>query len=162
MGKHRLSLWLELAAWWAVLMVVYLASLTTAKTAEYVAAALAGFVSAVLAVAARRAARAAWRVPRRIGRMALLLPVAAACDAVRTLGLLTRPGALRHMTGSLTELVLPVESPRAADGRRAIGSVLISATPASLVIDEDPGEGRLTVHRLVQSSPDPAEEVVKA
>jgi multisubunit Na+/H+ antiporter MnhE subunit len=161
MSKLRGSFWIELVAWWAALVVVYLASLTTAATAEYVAAVLSGLVAALLAVAARRAARAAWRLPGRLGRMLLAFPMALVSDAARVLALLFRPRTLARTAGSLSELMLPVEPRRTSDGRRALGSVVISATPASLVVDDDPGNGRLTVHRLVRSSPDLAEEVVK-
>jgi multisubunit Na+/H+ antiporter MnhE subunit len=161
MRKLRWSFWIELVAWWAALIVVYLASLTTAATAEYVAAVLAGLVSALLAVAGRRASRAAWKAPKRLGRMLLVFPLALASDAARTLALLLRPRTLLRTTGSLTELILPVESRRTAAGRQAMGSVVVSATPASLVIDDDPDRGRLTVHRIVRSALDLAEEVVK-
>jgi multisubunit Na+/H+ antiporter MnhE subunit len=161
-AKHasRLRVALEVLGWWAALVVVYLASLTTASVPEYVAAVSAGLVSAVLAVAARRVAAAHWGFPGRVLRMGAALPIALLADSVRVFGLVARPRALRSTTGRVSELMLPKEPAPTRAGRLAAGGWLIAATPGTLVIDDDPDEPSLTVHRLVDGEPDLAQEVL--
>jgi multisubunit Na+/H+ antiporter MnhE subunit len=162
-AKHarRLRVAVELVAWWAILVVIYLASLTTASAPEYVAAVSSGLVSAVLAVAARRVAAARWGFPGRVLRMGAAMPIALLADWLRVFALLAHPRTLRHASGRLTEVMLPKEPAPTREGRLSAGSWMISATPGTLVIDDEPDEPALTIHRLVDGDPDLAQEVMR-
>lgn len=149
----------EAVAWWVALVTVYLASLTTVTVPEVVAAGVTGLICAVLAVAARRAMGCSWRLPNRLLRVAVLVPLAIVADTVRLLAMLARPRKLRRATGRFSELQLPRERVALSAGRQAAGGLLVCAAPSSVLVDIDSGGSRLVIHRLLDGRPDVVEQV---
>jgi hypothetical protein len=149
----------EAATWWVVLVVIYLATLTTVTLPEVVAALSVGFVCAIVAVAARWAMGASWRPPKRLIQVALLVPVAVVNDSVRVLALLARPRILRRTVGGLNRIRLPQERAALSAGRQALGGLLVSTAPSSVLVDDDPRAPNLVVHRLLDGRPDLAGRV---
>lgn len=143
---------LELALWWAAGTVFWLATASTVTASESLVAAAVSLVGAFLARLGRRAIPFAAR-PRRVWALwAALVPVAAAADMARLVRWLAgpQPDELREgaVPGSST-----AADPVAAAGWRAAGIAALSATPGAVVIDEDPDEGTVLAHTLVQGWP---------
>lgn len=137
---------LEVAIWWAVLILAYAATLPVATGPELVGAVVAAGVCAVLAVAARRAAGSVWRPTATILRRSVLLPVAIAADTVRLLG--------RGGHGSVrTVEQAGGEPPPRASWRRSWGTLVLSASPGSVVLDWPDDGSPVVLHELGSGRP---------
>jgi len=141
-----------------LLLALYLGSLSTVDLAEVLVAAAVAAGCAVLAVAARRSSSAAWRPPAEVTRSLVVVPAAVVADAARLLAALVRPLRLRHSPGEVEHRALSLEPEAVAAGRVAVGGTLLSATPGSYVIDEDPGR-QLVTHVQVDGPPHLADRI---
>lgn len=141
---------LELALWWAVCVGIWLASLSAYSSQELVVACGSALPCAAVAVAARRAVQGAWRPPADVARALLLLPAFVVADSARVVLATWRRGRRRSEFRTVRFRV-DRGAARAA-GRRAVSPVLLSATPATYVVDVDPRSGEALVHAVGRAS----------
>ncbi|HEX4226765.1 MAG TPA: hypothetical protein VHZ97_30660 [Pseudonocardiaceae bacterium] len=120
----------EVTVWWAVLLLVWLASLNAFSYAELGTAAGLALPCALAARAARIAAGGRWRIR---ARWLLLVPSAILHDMVSLLRL-----GSSERDDSFDEIDI--------HGYQAMATIVVSATPGSVVVDAD--DDRLLVHRL--------------
>lgn len=120
----------EGAVWWAVLVGVWVLTLTSVTLAEVVVAGVAGVPCAVAATAARAAHGAVWRPGAALVRSLPLVPVEVVRDLVRG----PSDGTVR---------TVPVAEP-------GVATVLLSLSPGTVVLDDD-GQA-LTVHATDEES----------
>jgi hypothetical protein len=137
----------EVAAWWAVLTGAYAVTLSVATVPELVVGAGVAVGCAALAVAARRAAHARWSPRLSWVSWLLPLPGAIAADSLRLFGRLLRgrPG------GGVVRLIAAEtigEPPDRAAFRRAYRTVVLSASPGSVVLDWPADGSPLVLHEL--------------
>jgi multisubunit Na+/H+ antiporter MnhE subunit len=118
--------WLpEVGLWWLALVAVWVLTLSAPSAGELVVAALVAVPCAVAARAARRTYRRAWPARRGWLRWAIHLPGAVLRDSARL---------LRGVPdGALRRVPLADDSP----STRAAATVLVSASPGTLVLDDD-------------------------
>jgi multisubunit Na+/H+ antiporter MnhE subunit len=132
----------EIAVWWAVLLLVWLATLNAFSFEELSLAAGLAVPSAFAARAARIAAGGHWRVDPRWIRW---LPVTAWTilhDTVSVLRLAAGPD--RPEDDSID--TIPLDDDRDDRGHEALATLVLSTSPGSVVVDAD--RDRLLVHRL--------------
>jgi multisubunit Na+/H+ antiporter MnhE subunit len=125
----------EIAAWWAVLLLVWLASLNAFSYTELGTAAGLAIPCAFAARGARIAASGRWRVRARWARWLLFAPSAILHDTAAVL----RLAAKRDRPEDDSFDHIPAED-------EALSTAVISSAPGSVVVDAD--DDRLTVHRL--------------
>lgn len=129
----------ETAAWWPVLVLVWLATLNSFSAEELVASVVLGLPCAVAARAARRAAGVHWTFRPGWARWLPALPAAIAHDTVGVLLLaVRRPG-----DDSFRDVAMPAHPD---GGQEAAATVALSATPGSVVVDAD--DNHLLVHSV--------------
>lgn len=160
----------EIVAWWALCFLVWMATLSAFDNQDLIAAGVAGLPCAVGAVAARRASGTAWRPRLRWLRWLVALPAAVVADSVRLVpfaartlvhhGGLRTQAPFRHLRLDLSAGASPDASSRGDAGQRhreaahrALAMLVLSATPGTLVIDEDRRRGVLTVHAATDGRP---------
>jgi multisubunit Na+/H+ antiporter MnhE subunit len=139
----------------AVLFAMWVATLAVPTTAEVVTGLGASIVCAVLAVAARRLLGQSWRPAARWTVWILPLLVAVPADTARLL-LRTIPHLIRDRSGGgRIERVRPPahDEPSRAGFRRAWGTLLLSATPGTIVLDWPPDGAEVVVHELGSGTP---------
>jgi multisubunit Na+/H+ antiporter MnhE subunit len=135
----------EIACWWAVLVVVWLATLNALSVEEVVTAAILALPCAWAARAARRAAGEHWRPPAGALRWLLALPWAVLHDAVAALLLAVRG----RPEGEFVELSLGDDgSDRRRAAREALATATLSATAGSVVVEATDRHDALLVHTL--------------
>jgi hypothetical protein len=148
------------AVWWAVLTAAYTATLSVATGPELVGAAACAAVCALLAVAARRAARARWRPDRRWAGWLAPLAVSIAGDTARLFTrVLPRLLAGRPSGGKARTMAEPGDVRARAAARRAFGTLVLSASPGSVVLDW-PADGSAIVLHELGSGPPALDEAV--
>jgi multisubunit Na+/H+ antiporter MnhE subunit len=130
----------EIAVWWAVLLLVWLASLNAFSFAELGTAAGLALPCAFAARAGRVAAGMRWRVNARWARWLLSMPWAILHDTVSVLLLAARPDRPDE------DSIDAVEFADRGAGHDALATMALSTSPGSVVVDAD--EGRLLVHRV--------------
>jgi multisubunit Na+/H+ antiporter MnhE subunit len=135
----------EVLVWWVVLVLVWLASLTSTSVPELVAAAVCAVPCALAARWARLSAGNAWRPRVRWLAWLRAVPVSVVSDTARVFGVVLRRLRGERVTGDFR--TLPVCSDD--EGTRAVATVLVSATPGTVVVDAPPGENVLVAHTLV-------------
>jgi multisubunit Na+/H+ antiporter MnhE subunit len=149
----------EFAAWWAVGVGIWLASLSAWSSAELLTAAVASAAAAAVAVAARQVLGGRWRPPAALLTVALRLPPVVVADTVRVLALAFRR---RHpVTGTFRVVQLRAFGRRDADGGSgtgaegewAVATLVASATPGTYILDVDPRTGRAVIHAVLPMSP---------
>ncbi len=146
---------LAFAVAWAIALALFeLASLTSVSMPEVVLAAALGICGAVLAVLARRQMASRRRLPHAWPTWLAALPAAVVADTARLTVLGAHPVRLRGTPGILRRLAVtdPVEEVEA--GRAGAGGLILSASPGSYVVDHDLDRRLLTIHVLVEGSPD--------
>jgi multisubunit Na+/H+ antiporter MnhE subunit len=134
--------WREVAVWWAILVVVWLGTVSVVTAQEWLAAAVLAVPCAVAARHGRRAAGAHWAPGAGWTRWLLALPQAVLHDTAAMLVLAVRGD--RTSEDGFAELPLPDDD--AGAGREALATVVLSATPGSVVVDAH--DQRLTVHTV--------------
>ncbi|MEU2610590.1 hypothetical protein ABZ570_03230 [Micromonospora sp. NPDC007271] len=145
-----MSLLPELAVWWIALTAGWIATVSTPSPAELLVGAACGLASAVVASTSRRALGQCWRPDARWLAWLGQLPAAVLVDTVRLLTRVTpRLLAGKEAGGRLVRLAPPSdEPPDRASFRRAWGTFVLSATPASVVVDWPPDGSPVVVHLL--------------
>lgn len=155
MSAVVILLWLLEALWWAGAgLGIWLLTLSAVTPGDLILATPSAIVCGVLAVAARRALRAQWRYPARAGAWALRLPLIIVTDTVRVLALpWLRLLGRRADEGKFVRVAVAPGADLRANTRRAAAIVLVSATPGSFVVHDDPDTGELVVHGLLDGGP---------
>ncbi len=139
----------------AALFVIWVATLAVPTRSEVVTGLVVSVVCAVIAVAARRLLGQLWRPAARWTVWIFPLLVAVPADTARLL-LSTLPGLIRDRTaGGRVERVRPPahEEPSRAGFRRAWGTILLSATPGTIVLDWPPEGADVVIHELGSGAP---------
>lgn len=152
----------EVAFWWAAGVGVWLLTLSSVSLPEALIATGCALPCAVLAVVARRAVDGSWPVRPGWARWLLPLPAAVVADAVRVLGLATLVLVGRRVpAGDEHTVALHRDRPvRRWRARQALATVLVTATPGTVVLDVDEESAELRVHGLGSGRPS-MEEVVR-
>jgi multisubunit Na+/H+ antiporter MnhE subunit len=147
-GRFGYCTSVEIAMWWAFLVLVWIATLNTFSLQELLVAAVLAVPCAVAARAGRVAAGVRWRIPSATRRWLLALPAAIAHDAVAVLSLGVRWRTREH-DDSFTVVKLPLEDDDARRaGREAMTTAILSATPGSVVVDANGEHDELLVHTM--------------
>lgn len=152
----------EVAVWWAALFGVWLLTLSSVTLSEAAVAAASALVCAGLATLARSATGQRWRPVAEWVRWLPALPLAVVSDTVAVFAAAIRSAVTRTPAGrGLREVEFGGgrgDAPAAAT-RRAAATLAVSATPSSVVVDDDPDRGVLVVHQLA-AGPVSMEKVV--
>jgi multisubunit Na+/H+ antiporter MnhE subunit len=146
----------EAAVWSALLLGVWIVTLSSVSTPELAVAAACAVLAAIAAVGARIASGASWSPSPRWITWLVTLPVAIVADAGRIFGMALAQLARgrRRQPGDIRDVAIGDrgESPRAA-ARRALATLLVASTPSSVVVDARPDDPNLVVHQLVDGKP---------
>lgn len=127
----------------------YTVTLSVATGPELLGAVVCGGLCAMPAVTARRALGVAWRPDPRWGSWIRPLAAAVAGDTIRLFGRVL-PGLVARRPGGaqIRELRPPADRGAArAAARRAVGTLALSASPGSVVLDW-PDDGPVVLHTL--------------
>lgn len=145
----------EAAVWWAVLIGIWMITVSPPDWPDVWVATGAALLCTILTVAARHALEDRWRPGRETLLWPLLIPVAAVADTFRVLTLPLRATRIAPHRRDLVTVRLPRggPEPRAAM-RRAEGTLVVSATPATMVVDCSPEDDTLLVHQIASGPPD--------
>jgi multisubunit Na+/H+ antiporter MnhE subunit len=133
---------LEIAGWWAVLVLVWLATLNAYSVEELSVAGVLAVPCAIVARTARRAGAGHWTVRAGWVRWLWWLPWSVVRDTVAVLALATRPDGDDFRTVALAGATTTAE----LDSHEALATAVLSASPGSVVVDAD--EDHLLVHAL--------------
>ncbi|HET6873811.1 MAG TPA: hypothetical protein VFH70_03485 [Acidimicrobiales bacterium] len=136
----------EVLVWAAVTFSVWMISLSAAPLQEYLLAAGCSVLAAITACWARRALDVSWTLTP--GWLAPLwkVPLVAVTDLAQVVVAALRPG----QAGGRFETVHTTatgDAP-ASRSRRALAAWFMSVSPGSYLLDANPGDGELIVHRL--------------
>ncbi|HEY4459530.1 MAG TPA: Na+/H+ antiporter subunit E [Pseudonocardiaceae bacterium] len=132
----------EFTVWWAVLLLVWLATLNAFSFEELGLAAGLALPGAFAACAARIATGGRWRVDPRWIRWLLVTPWAILHDTVSVLRLAAGPD--RPEDDSIEAITL--DNSEDDGGHEALATLVLSTSPGSVVVDAE--QDRLLVHRL--------------
>jgi len=148
----RLAKWvLELLVWTLLTWGIWLLTLTALDKEDLFVGGLSAIGCGAAATAARRIYAGSWEPHHSSLGPALLLPVAIVTDA---LSVLAAPWCLSR-DAEVVEIGIGAAGTTArAKARRAIATLVVTATPGSVVLDVAPDDGRLVVHRLHTRGPD--------
>lgn len=146
---------LEVASWWAACIGLWLLTLSSISLSEVVVAAAAGLPCAIVAVAARRAVDGSWPPHAGWTRWLVVLPVAVVADTARVLGIAAGVLVGRRILGGdvREEPLLRDRTAALRPTREAAATLLVTATPGTLVLDADAEHGRMVVHSLGAGRP---------
>ena len=152
----------EVVFWWAAGVGVWLLTLSSVSLPEALIATGCALPCAVLAVVARRAVGGSWPVRPGWARWLLPLPAAVVADAGRVLGLATLVLAGRRVpAGDERTVTLHPDRPVWRwQARQAVATVLVTATPGTVVLDVDEDSGEMRLHALGSGRPS-MEQVVR-
>ncbi|MEV4238411.1 MULTISPECIES: Na+/H+ antiporter subunit E [unclassified Nocardia] len=130
----RIAAAAEVLGWWAVLVLLWLATLTTFSLQELLAAVVLALPAAWAGRLGRIAVQGNWRPPDKIPQLLAALPSAIVRDSWAALSI----AAHGRPVGRFEENELDAEADaRRRAGRAALITGVLSATPGSLVIDAD-------------------------
>lgn len=144
---------IEGLVWWGLMVGVWDITLSGTTLPDISAACAAGLVSAVLAVAARRAVGLRL-VPR--ARWVRWLPMFAASlvsDTAAVFGLAVRHLRHRRIAGELKTVSLDRTDPARDETQRALATLTVSGTPGTFVLDTHPEAHELVVHAITDVPP---------
>ncbi len=141
----------EGCVWALVCALVWLATASSVTGQEVLLAALAGVVGGVAAVAGRVFARNRWALRAAWFRRAVRLPAAVVLATATVLAATLRRRPRRGQLATVRPRL--EESPEVADSHFALSSIAFAAAPTGYVVDADPDEGEVTVHRLADRVP---------
>lgn len=141
----------EVLIWTLLTWGIWLLSLSAIGDPDLLVGGLSSLLCGLAAAGVRRRLGFAWHPSAGAFAPALLLPVSIVVDAGAVLIAAWRPGSRRARTVEV-DIDARGNEPRAA-ARRAIVTTIVSATPASVVLDADPVTGRLTVHSMGSPGP---------
>jgi hypothetical protein len=148
-------LWLVEALWWAGCgLGIWLLTLSAVTPPDLIVATPSAVVCGMIAVVARRAYRAHWRYPSRAAVWAAHLPVVIVTDTARVLALpWLRLLGRRSDEGKFVRVAVAPGADRRSVTRRAAAIVLVSMTPGSYAVHDDPDTGELVVHGVLDGGP---------
>lgn len=140
--------WWEIIGWWAVLVLTWLATLNTFSIQELICATVLGLPCAVAARLGRRASAGHWKPRGDWAHWLLSLPYTVVRDTVKALALAVpaqQPDqdAFEELTFGKKE----TENPRRC-AREALATIVLSATPGSVIVDGNAKHDRLLVHSV--------------
>lgn len=138
--------WAETVAWWAVLVLVWLATLTSFSFAELAVAAVLAVPCAWVARRARLASGIRWSLRARWARWLPHVPWALVHDTVRMLILAAR----RDDSDDDRFTTVALDEPGSADRRagwEAAATTVLAATPGSVVVDAGEEHDHLMIHQ---------------
>ena len=149
--RHAVAWGAEIAAWAVLLWGAWLLSLSAVGMPDLVVGGACALLCGVCAAAARRAIRQRWRPTWRDVAPAAWLPVAVLADTAAVLTSPLRPGARQ---GELLTVHVGAagHGPRQT-ARRALVAMIVSATPATVVLDADDTKGTVVVHAMRSPGP---------
>jgi multisubunit Na+/H+ antiporter MnhE subunit len=140
----------EIGCWSAVCLGVWVLTLSSVPTPELIIGVPAAIACGAAAVGARSLVGGRWAVRPRWGIWLLQLVVSAPVETGQIL-----VAAARRTPGRTVAVELPRnESKVVASSRRAIATVLLSASPGSYLAHSDFEGRRIEVHRLGGGAPD--------
>ena len=142
---------IEVLSWTLLTWGVWLLSLSAIDDQDLLVGGLCGLGCGVVAAATRRAIGARWHPRLPAVAPTAWLPLAIVVDTAAVLVAAWRP-ALRGPQIVEVDIGAQGDAPEAA-ARRAIATAVVSATPATVVLDVDPGNGRMLVHSLRSPGP---------
>lgn len=155
----------EIAAWTAMTWGIWLVSLSAVSTEELIVGGGCAVGCGVVCAVIRRLVGGRWRPAARTFLPAVLVPVAVVADAAAVLAAPWRPrrwlrAGRSHRRGQdgtgghLVTVDIGARGPSpAAAGRRAIATLVVSASPGSVVVDADPETGELVAHVFCSVGP---------
>jgi multisubunit Na+/H+ antiporter MnhE subunit len=139
--------WVEVTAWWAVLVLIWLASLNSFAYAEAIVAAVLAVPCAIGVRQARRAVDLNWRLRAGWARWLLRVPWTVVHDTVAMLVLAVRPE--RTDEDDFTDVRMAGRAGQEERaGWEAAATTVLSATPGSIVVDAGQHHDRLVVHTV--------------
>lgn len=135
----------EVLAWWAVLLALWVTTLTTLTVWEVVVGAAVALPCAALARAVRVVLGCRWSIRLRWAAWLGPLIVVATTDTVELLAKTIRNTAPRSRFRTIR---LPEHASAAErSGRHAVASAVLSGTPSTLVTDDHVDDGRIVLHQ---------------
>lgn len=142
----------ELLVWACLTLGVWVVTLSSVPLGEMAIGAGAGLGAAVVATLARRALGGRWRPSPRWVAWVPHLVVSVPRDTLTLyVSALRRMGLSRSSVEfEVRSVQLPPEAPETRAARLALGTLMVAATPGTVVIDEDPDSGELVVHGLTR------------
>lgn len=150
--RRNRSAWVvEVAAWTGLLWGVWLLSLSAVGVPDLVVGGLCALLCAVCGVAARRGIGQRWRPAWSLLVPLAVLPVAIVVDSA---AVLCSPWRARRRRADLQTVDVGAagHNPRQA-ARRALVTTIVSASPATVVLDADEATGRILVHAMHSPGP---------
>lgn len=159
-STHPAAWAVEVAVWALLLWGVWLLSLSAVGVPELVVGGGCALLSGMCASAARRAIRQRWRPGWAVLAPLGVLPAAIVVD---TLAVLLSPLRASTRRGELQTVDVDGagHTPRQS-ARRAIVTMIVSATPATVVLDADDAAGSIVVHAMRSPAPSIQERYARA
>lgn len=156
MTRRALVGLVEVVAWWALMVGVWVITLSSAPPMELYISAAAALPCALLMPKVRRTVQAAWRPDWRWLRWLAVLPISVVADTARVFAVVFVHAVTRRpIDGELIEVRLQLhEDPARAAAHEALAMVTVSATPGSFVVDSRPERSALLLHKIVDGRPD--------
>jgi multisubunit Na+/H+ antiporter MnhE subunit len=147
----------EIVAWWALLVGVWVVTLSSVSAPELATAAGAGLICAVATAAARRIIAESWRPDWRWLRWLPAVLAAVVADTWRAFAVAARHLRARQVPGRFVHASL--DEPRTGDpaaraAHLAAATLAVSVTPGSFVLDTDRPGHRITVHAITEGRPE--------
>jgi len=139
----------EGVAWVVLCLAVWVSTLSSITRPELVVGGSAALLSAVAAVGGRVLARGRWTIRPSWLNWFWQLVLTAPVETAAVLW-----SALRAEQGRTTKMTLPQrERAHVSASRRGLGTLLVSASPGSYVVEEELEQRRLEIHRLGHAAP---------
>lgn len=153
---------MEALVWAGLCLGVWLLTVAAVTPGELIMATPSAVVCGVLAVAARCAYGAHWSYPSRLGVWLLRLPGILVLDTVRVLALpWLRLAGRRTDEGKFVRVAVAPGADSTSVSRRAAAIAVVSVTPGTFVVHDDPDTGELVVHGILDGGPSMHEVVTK-
>lgn len=150
-GGRRAAWAVEVLSWTVLLWGVWLLSLSAVGVPDLAVGGLSALACGFCATATRRAIVQRWRPHLALLGPVAVLPVAVAVDAV---AVLLSPWRHRTRRGEVQTVDVGAAGagPRQA-ARRAVITAVVSASPATVVLDADDKTGTIVVHAMRSPGP---------
>jgi multisubunit Na+/H+ antiporter MnhE subunit len=145
---------IEATCWAAVCVGIWLLTLSSVTLADLSLAIPAGLLCGVLATAGRRLAEGRWRPQPRWAAWLLTVPVNVVVDTIGVWAAAVRAVRTRRPSGYDQVLQQPAEETEdIAATRRALATLVLSASPGSYIVDFDPDRRQLLAHTVTGKPP---------
>ncbi|HZR11998.1 MAG TPA: Na+/H+ antiporter subunit E [Acidimicrobiia bacterium] len=152
----------EVVVWSALLLGVWVLTLSSVSTPELAVASACAVLAAVATLGARVVSGGSWAPSPGWARWLVALPVAIVADTARIFGLALAQLAhgRRREPGDIRPVPIGDRGDDArAAAHRALSTLCVTSTPGSFVVDARPDDGKLLVHTLVEGAPSIAKVV---